>query len=248
MSYRDHDDEVSASFSPPDPTRDSFDSTSTTSLILERINPRYDDPYKPEGELSDDDDDDLERGSGRLGGAVGTKHPMEKKVTRAVYIVGGLLVGGWLLALVLYLSREAYRYQPSPHEPGKSITMDQVQSGMWRARRMGITWVDGEKDGLMLVPYGGQDRFLEVQDVRNEAQRKVLMKKRSIEWEGVTIGVGHHWPSPDLKHVLLASDTQSVGLPCESVLYRRLNYDSIGDIRFRRSIGSYMSTRRRWSR
>jgi len=261
--YRDRDDEVSASFSPPDTTRGSIDSTSTTSLILERINtqhktPRYDDPDKPEGVFSeddDDDDDDLERGNGRLGGVGGTKNPMEKKMTRAVYIVGGLLVAGWLLALVVYLSREAYRYQSSPHDPGatvmkpgKSITMEQVQSGIWRARRKGIRWINGEKDGLMLVPNAGTDRYLEVQDVRDKANRQVLVKKRNVEWEGESIGVGQYWPSPDLKHVLLASDMQSVGYMCWIFAWNDANLrvgGSIGDIRFRPNIGSCMSTRRR---
>lgn len=238
LPYR--DDELNASFSPPpddaESRRSSVDTTSTTSLILERIHPdgrqraRYDDPDAPrgkEGDYSDDDDDDaaaaaadddddLDIESGAM-----PKHlrPMESRVRRAVYIIAGALVGGWLLALVVYLSREAYRFRTTPHDPsathgakaGKSITMDQVFDGTWRAQKKGIQWIGGEKDGLMLVPDSGHGPFLEVQDVRNDTNRQVLMNKRNIKWDGRGVYVTKYWPSPDMKHVLCASNTESVG-------------------------------------
>lgn len=156
--YRDDEDHtLSASFSP----RSSIDSTSTTSLILDRINPTGSGAREPlfgnkEGAFPapDEDDDDLERA------AAPPSKPAEASVRRITYIVGGLLVGAWVIALVVYLSREAYRFKPAPHDPdatalaspGKSMTLDQVQSGVWRPRRRGIEWISGDRDGLMLVP------------------------------------------------------------------------------------------------
>jgi dipeptidyl aminopeptidase len=263
------DDTLNASFSPPtdedDTRRSSIDSTSTTSLILERIHPdgrepkRYDDPDAPrdkEGDFSDDDDDeeDLDLESGATAPHL---RPMENKVRRAVYIIGGVLVGGWLLALIVYLSREAYRFQTSPHDPaatasakaGKSITLDQVQSGTWRARKKGIQWIDGERDGLMLVPDGNQG-FLEIHDVKNDTNKHVLMERGRISWEGKSVGVGKYWPSPDLKHVLCASHVQSVGfLLSFSLRFAEADEEvSIGDIRSRQYIGYYMLTRKRRNR
>jgi dipeptidyl aminopeptidase len=182
---------------------------------------------------------------------------MENKVRRAVYIIGGVLVGGWLLALIVYLSREAYRFQTSPHDPaatasakaGKSITLDQVQSGTWRARKKGIQWIDGERDGLMLVPDGNQG-FLEIHDVKNDTNKYVLMERGRISWEGKSVGVGKYWPSPDLKHVLCASHVQSVGfLLSFSLRFAEADDEvSIGDIRSRQYIGYYMLTRKRRNR
>ena len=238
------DDELNASFSPPpddgESRRSSIDSTSTTSLILERIHPdgrqrvRYDDPDAPrdkEADFSDDDDDndddddddrDRDNDDDALDIESGTTQerlrPMESKVRRAVYIIAGALIGGWLVALAVYLSREAYRFHATPHDPsathgakaGKSVTMDQVFSGAWRPRTQAIQWIAGERDGLMLVPGSGQAPFLEVQDVRNDSSRQVLMDKKNIKWDGRRIYVVKYWPSPDLKHVLCASNTKSV--------------------------------------
>lgn len=231
------DDELNASFSPPpdddaESRRSSVDSTSTTSLILERIHPdgrqhvRYDDPDAPrdkEADFSDDDDDDdRDNDDDALDIESGTTkerlRPMESRVRRAVYIIAGALVGGWLVALAVYLSREAYRFHATPHDPsathgskaGKSVTMDQVFSGAWRPRKKGIQWIAGKRDGLMLVPGSGQAPFLEVQDVRNDSSRQVLMDKRNVKWDGRSVYVVKYWPSPDLKHVLCASNTKSV--------------------------------------
>jgi dipeptidyl aminopeptidase len=209
--YRD-DDEVAASFNPPHSARSSMDSTSTTSLILERIGkpipPRYDDPEKrAEFDDDDDDDDDLEAAS-RIAGAGGDN----KGIRKIVYIVGGILIGSWLLALVVYLSREAYRSSADPvTTTGKTITMEQVMGGEWRARRKGIEWIAGERDGLMLVP-NGQQGYLEVHDVKDADSITVLVKNRNIDVDGQIVGISKYWPSRDLKKVLLASDVERVGL------------------------------------
>ncbi|KAA8908662.1 putative dipeptidyl-aminopeptidase B [Sphaerosporella brunnea] len=235
--YQDHNDDLAASFNPPnDSTRSSIDTTSTTSLILERINhpsalpPRYDDPdEKHDGVISDDDDEDLEAGH--------RKHPNasdnRKEMRKIAYIVGGTLIGSWLIALVIYLSHQAYKYQAAPHDPaatslikpGKTITMDQVQGGQWRARRKGIEWIGGEKDGLMLVPYG-QRGYLEVHDVKDKSSITVLMKERSIEVGGLKIAVTKYWPSTDLKKVLCASDVQSHWRHSFSARYWILDVDT----------------------
>lgn len=216
--YRDDEDDLAASFSP----RTSTSSTSTTSLILDRINPGGQGAREPlfrnkEASSLDDDDDvdlsDLER----AGGAPAAK-AAEKSMRRIAYIMGALLVGSWLLALGVYLSREAYRFQAAPHnpdatalaKPGKSITLEQVQSGVWRPRRRGIAWIAGERDGLMLVPDAGNGAFLEVQDVRNSSFHSTLLVNRSFTYQGALVGIGRQWPSPDLQKVLVASDVQSV--------------------------------------
>ncbi|KAI5804934.1 putative dipeptidyl-aminopeptidase B [Geopyxis carbonaria] len=217
-------DEVGDSFSPPgdESTRSSIESTSTTSLILERIHPGervnipYDDPEarNKEAESSDDEDDyDADVELGRMQ----KLKPMEKKVRRAVYIIGALLIGGWLLSLVVYLSRESYRVQDIPHDPsatatvkaGKKLLLDHVMSGQFRATKRSVQWLDGEQDGLMLVS-GGTEGFLEIHNIKNETDVKVLMKKSQVDDRGQVVSVQKYWPSPDLKHVLVATDLQSV--------------------------------------
>jgi dipeptidyl aminopeptidase len=233
-----HDNDLEASFSPPSergrdnfPGRSSLDSVSTTSLVLERIHPSgrdnilYDDPEAAvadkENLLSDDEDDyspDIERGRDAL------LKPMEKKMRRAVYIVAGVLIGGWVLALIVYLSKESIRLRDAPHEAGAAkpgmatepLTMDQVHGGTWLASKRGIQWIsDGQKDGLMLVPGAGtpDQGYLEIHDVRNDSDRHVLMRKKTIKYDRKTIRVSKYWPSPDLKHVLLASSVKSVCVP-----------------------------------
>ncbi|CCX08607.1 Similar to Probable dipeptidyl-aminopeptidase B; acc. no. D5GM60, partial [Pyronema omphalodes CBS 100304] len=207
--YRDDDhdaDEVNAAFATP--TRRSIDSTSTTSLILERIHPdgqHYDDPdalNEKHGAYPESDDEDLDIESGAP-----HMKPMENKVKRYVYIIAGVLVGGWLLALLVYLGREAYN-------PGKAaavnnpITIEQIHTGMWRPRKKGIQWISGESDGLMLVP-DGDEGYLEVQDVRNSSYKNILMKHRTINVGDVSVAVSRFWPSPDLKKVLVASHVES---------------------------------------
>lgn len=220
--YRDDEDHApqprgEASNSP----RSSMDSTSTTSLILERLNRDGDDiayDSAPEQE---------EKGVGRdiEGGMLHLK-PVEKKVRRAVYILGALMVGAWTLALVIYVSREHYRFTDTTHDPsstpttllGKLITLDQVMGGAWRSSRHSIQWIDGPtgaEDGLLLTQNpSGSDNFLEVNDVTNSSNTIVLMKTRNLQGSGQPIQVSGVWPSPDLKHVLVSSNVQSVWLPC----------------------------------
>lgn len=227
-------DELNASFSPPNrgsrSNRSSFESTSTTSLILERINPDEAPrrPYDPPAgssqtkEAYDDDEDeysdidpDVELGSSRGRNLI--QKPMEKKVRRIVYIIGAVLVGGWLLALAIYVSTGSYKAVDTPHDPaatstvkpGKRLHLDQILQGRWRAQSKPVKWVDGEKDGLMLVS-GGYKGFVEVQDVNDREYSKILMKKKEIPVDGRPVAVTKYWPSPDLNQLLLATDVESV--------------------------------------
>lgn len=231
--YRDR--EVDDSFSPPgeddNSGRNSVDSTSTTSLILERIHPdgRENSPYNgPQAEKDNDGglsdggyDPDVEKSP--------TPHlrPMEKKARRAVYIVGGLLVGCWLLALAVYLSREAYRTPQldgvstgqhlnniSPSKPitskGKPITLEQIQAGSWSPVKQNIVWIDGEQDGLMLVASRDTNsNFLEIHNVKDKKDRRVLMKERMFTHEGNEFHIERYWPSPDLKYLLVMSNFET---------------------------------------
>lgn len=215
--YRDAQGHGSREDRPSDSPRSSMDSTSTTSLILERLNrdcDRDDDSVAPDhGEK--EDEMDLEARTLRL-------KPAEKKVKRAIYILGAIMVGSWLLALVIYVSREHYRFTETPHDPaatattkaGKTITLDQVMGGSWRGSRHEIQWIDGStgtEDGLLLtkVP-SGSNNFLEVQDVTNSSNTVVLMQSRNLQGSGRPVIASKVWPSPDLKRVLVASDVQTV--------------------------------------
>ena len=151
--YRDGD--IAASFLPPGADADasprsSLDSTSTTSLILERIGTtprrsRYDDPDDA-ARGGYDDPVDLEAGPKK-----DEKQLMEKKMRRIVYIVAFALIGAWVVALIVYLSKEAYKYQANTDDMetpnvGRTISMEQIQSGLWRPRKKGIQWIEGEQD------------------------------------------------------------------------------------------------------
>ncbi|PUU76384.1 putative dipeptidyl-aminopeptidase B [Tuber borchii] len=202
-----------------DSNRSSMDSTSTTSLILERLNHEGPDDspdrYESSGRVQReklDEDDDLE-----IGLAAPLK-PMERKVRRAMYLLAFLMVGGWLLALVVYVSREHFGSPDVAHDPsatstqkaGKKITLNQVMQGAWRSRTHRIQWIDGprgDQDGLLLTQSSfGIGNFLEVQDVRNDSNTIVLMKDGTLQGNGQPISAVKSWPSPDMKKVLVASD------------------------------------------
>lgn len=217
--YRDAEGqfETGASDSP----RSSMDSTSTTSLILERLNrdgdgdEDEDDSIKLNHREKEEEGVDLEASTLRL-------KPAEKKVKRVIYILGAVMVGSWLLALVIFVSREHYRFTETPHDPaattttkaGKTITLDQVMGGSWRSSKHEIKWVDGStgaEDGLLLTESPPEsNNFLEVQDVTNSSNTIVLMQSRNLQGPGRPITASKVWPSPGLGKVLVASNIQSV--------------------------------------
>lgn len=213
--YRDTEGHASRETGINDSPRSSMDSTSTTSLILERLNRDGDDDSgAPDHREKEDGGVDLEARNLHL-------RPAEKKVKRAIYILGVVMVGSWLLALVIYVSREHYRFTETPHDPaatattkaGRTITLDQVMGGSWRSSRREIQWIDGStgaEDGLLLTKTpSGSSNFLEVQDVTNSSNTIVLMQSQSLQGSGQPIIAAKVWPSPDLKRVLVASNVQT---------------------------------------
>ncbi len=157
------------------------------------------------------------------------RRPNEKKIRRIIWSLGGLCCGGWLLALILFLSRQTYKpastipFDPAAtasHGSGKTITLDEFLTGAWRPRSAQISWIAGAngEDGLLLErEKPGQD-YLIVEDVRSKKPGAEALPKQTLMKSG-TFGVrsGHKadgsevrasksWPSKDLKRVLVMSE------------------------------------------
>lgn len=144
-----------------------------------------------------------------------------------IWSLGGLCIAGWLLALVLFLSRHPYPIIPgsssklsssSPYNSDKAVTLEQVLQGRWRAKKHSISWIKGSKgeDGLLLEKEGGEGRdFLVVEDVRSRKPSSAalnsitLMKKGAFKVNGVPVYPSKVWPSPDLRKVLVMSEEHS---------------------------------------
>ncbi|MCJ1313494.1 hypothetical protein MMC25_007173 [Agyrium rufum] len=154
------------------------------------------------------------------------EEPMSDKTKRAIWTLCGLCLVGWLIALFLFLSQGTYRHSSTvPHDPaatttrgsGKTITLDQVMSGQWSPRRQSISWIAGSngEDGLLLERggSGGKD-WLVVEDVRSRKpgvaalEKKSLIKYSGFKVNGQQVYASDAVPSPDLKKVLVSSDTQ----------------------------------------
>ena len=234
--YHDHEDErkpLTQDFSSSDPARKSLDSitsSSDTSIALERLN-----------------EDGSATGNGRTKSVPGTgtpsntvedydeedgfyrpplRRPLEKRNRRIMWALGGLCLGGWLLALVLFLSRQTYRHASSiPFDPtattshgsGKVVTLDQYLTGAWRPRHQQISWIAGAngEDGLLLEQDGGPGKdYLVVKDVRSRAHSaeaqdsQTLMKDGRFKADGLDVQPNRVWPSNDLKKVLIISNEQ----------------------------------------
>ncbi|KAL8947102.1 MAG: hypothetical protein Q9222_006577, partial [Ikaeria aurantiellina] len=143
------------------------------------------------------------------------------------WALGGLCTAGWLLALVLFLSRHAYPLtsgaskntttSPIPHSE-KAVTLDEVLQGRWRAQRHSISWIKGAnaEDGLLLEKGAGGGRdYLVIEDVRSRKpgsgslESKTLMKAGMFKVDGAQVNPNRAWPSPDLKKVLVMSEETS---------------------------------------
>ncbi|MCJ1297594.1 hypothetical protein MMC08_000381 [Hypocenomyce scalaris] len=207
-----------------DPSRPSFDtatSASTTSIILEQLDPNGHAkplPKPPDKDEQYDEEEAFYRPS--------TGRPVDKKVRRIIWSLGGLCLGGWFLALVLFLSRQTYKHASTiPHDPaatasrgsGKTVTLDQVLGGQWRARSHDITWIEGAngEDGLLLERNGAFGRdYLVVEDVRSRKadtesyDSRTLMKDGAFKVDGTSVYPSKVWPSRDLDKVLVMSDEQ----------------------------------------
>ena len=227
--YKDEDD--LEPFNPHSSTSDrshvsseSVTSISSSSIELECLNARgikTDDGHAAGIEQKDEDYDEED----------GLVHPpiirpMDKRFRKTVWALGGLCLGGWLLALVLFLSRQHYRHSSNiPYDPaatvsrgsGKAVTLDQVLGVQWHPRAHDISWINGPngEDGLLLEKERGSDRgYLVVEDVRSRKDGVesldsiTLMKKRTFDVGKGDISASRVWPSKDFKKVLIASDVQ----------------------------------------
>ncbi|THV53803.1 hypothetical protein BGAL_0041g00090 [Botrytis galanthina] len=230
---------------------DSVASTaSTTSLVFDRIGERVaangsEKPtmvtpkFPPRGEMAYADDEhtqihldeeeekdyDMEDGAFLTNGA--TNKSVDKKLRRLIWIIGGVFIGAWVLALFMFLGKQAYKHSSeSPHDPqatssrgsGKKVTMDQVMGGQWRATKHSISWIEGAngEDGLLLEQGSVGKDYLIVEDVRTQSPSAVgtldtmtLMKNGYFEVAGRSLTPSKVYPSKDLKKVLVATDVQS---------------------------------------
>ncbi|KAF4637516.1 hypothetical protein G7Y89_g573 [Cudoniella acicularis] len=178
-------------------------------------------------EEEEKEEDDLESGPFLTKGVTGKT--VDKKLRRLIWVVGGIFVGAWVVALILFLARQSYRHSSEiPHDPtatstrgsGKQITLDQVMGGAWRANKQGISWIEGAngEDGLLLEQGVAGKDYLVVEDIRGSKDKegnaaamatKTLMKQSSFEYNGNRLTPSRVFPSKNLKKVLLATGVQS---------------------------------------
>ncbi|CAJ2501400.1 Uu.00g042530.m01.CDS01 [Anthostomella pinea] len=217
-------------------SHDSLSSVSTTSLVFERLGERE----KPNGNLSDfnnedplkDGSDDDERGAFLASAASQRRVGMDRKLKRIILILAGVFVAVWLVGLVTYVSSKSYQHaSEKEHDPaatnsrghGKKLTIDQVMAGYWRAESHEISWIEGAngEDGLLLERAARGKDYLVVEDVRSQngehtdarrsvASSQTLMKNAWFNVGGKQLTPEQVWPSPDLKKVLIATDTKSI--------------------------------------
>ena len=170
------------------------------------------------------EDEDYDEEDGLVPAAL--VRPMDRRFRRVIWSLGGLCMGGWLLALVLFLSQQKYIHSSNiPYDPtatvsrgsGKAVTLDQVLGGQWRPKSHDISWISGAKgeDGLLLEKENGSGKdYLVVEDVRsrkegaNSLDSITLMKKGHFDVGSEHVYASRVWPSKDLTKVLVASDVQ----------------------------------------
>ena len=203
---------------------DTATSASTASLVLEQLNGTAqlhpnEVPLKPtQGFEYRDDDSDLElprylRPAGKAA---------EKRAKRLMTLIAAVGLGGWIVALVLFLLGGRYKHPstlPYDHDTpsklaAKKITLEQVQNGWWSPRHHAISWIAGAtgEDGLLLEQGQAGKDYLVVEDVRNRKENSMtqssvtLIKDMFFDVNGERIQPDEVWPSPDLKSVLVMSD------------------------------------------
>ena len=157
------------------------------------------------------------------------EQPPSTRVRVVVWTLCGLCLGGWLLALFLFLrsgtipipSGLASNPLATPSKGSekpvsvKAVTLDQVLGGQWRARSKQVSWIKGAdgEDGLIMERQGGSGRdYLVVEDVRSRKDengaidRQTLMKEGYFQVDGHQVYPSKVWPSVDLKKVLVMSE------------------------------------------
>ncbi|RDW71473.1 putative dipeptidyl-aminopeptidase B [Coleophoma cylindrospora] len=171
------------------------------------------------------DYDDLETGP-FLHNRDGADKGVDKKLRRLIWIIGGIFIGVWLFTIAVFLFRQTYRHaSTTPHDPqatasrgnGKKVTLEQVMTGQWRARKHDISWIEGAngEDGLLLETGQAGKPYLVVEDVRNDGgdasvhASKTLMDQASFHAGDRSLYPNRVTPSKDLKKVLIATDYQS---------------------------------------
>ncbi|KAF2674488.1 putative dipeptidyl-aminopeptidase B [Microthyrium microscopicum] len=214
-----------------DSTRTSLDTDSTSSIVLENLNgfaARHsaNEPYsdKPLHGHPLDDDDDVEAHPGtHFNGIV----PIDRKARRVIWLIALLCLVGWGLAAAQFVISGGYKHASTrPHDPaatqtvgsGRKVTLDQVLTGAWRARKHAIRWIAGPEgqDGLLLEAGGGRGGYLVVDDVRNregQAQvmgdaKRILMLSPHFTVGSASVYPAETWPSPNLRTVLVMSGKQ----------------------------------------
>ncbi|KAI5861671.1 dipeptidyl peptidase IV N-terminal region-domain-containing protein [Durotheca rogersii] len=219
----------------PRPSTDSLSSVSTTSLVFERL----DEWEKRNDELADlDEEDPLHHGSddGRgefLASTTGNRLVgMDRTFKRVLLIAAGLFVAAWVVGLLSYLSTKSYQHaSEQEHNPAatasrgsrKKVTLDQVLDGYWRPQSHEISWIKGAngEDGLLLERGALGKDYLVVEDVRSRnaqhtaaggkvASSQTLIKEPWFNGGDSQLHPDRVWPSPDLKKVLIATDTKDV--------------------------------------
>lgn len=220
-----------------DHSRNSVDSTSSvssTSAVLEHLN----DPAgrNSNGHMKVDPKTPLMRDRDEKYDEEQTyrrpeEQPPSTRVRVVVWTLCGLCLGGWLLALFLFLRSGTLPGSsiisstplgiPSDLSDKpvseKAVTLDQVLGGQWAARSKHVSWIQGAtgEDGLIMERAGGSGRdYLVVEDVRsrkdeaNAADRQTLMKDGGFQVDGHQVYPSQVWPSVDLKKVLVLSEKQ----------------------------------------
>lgn len=215
-----------------DPSRrsvDSVTSVSSTSVVLQHLNESAanGNTYKkinPRTPLIGDKDEHYDEEENHYTSAA--EQPVKRKVRIVLLALCGLCLGGWLLALFLFLSQGTDRHSMAiPYAPaatasrgsGKTVTLDQVLGGQWSPRSRSISWIKGAsgEDGLLMEKAGGSGRdYLVVEDVRSRKEdasavhQTTLMKTGGFQVDGVKVYPNKVWPSEDLRKVLVLSDEQ----------------------------------------
>ncbi|KAI0897074.1 dipeptidyl peptidase IV N-terminal region-domain-containing protein [Annulohypoxylon nitens] len=220
----------------PRPSHDSLSSVSTTSLVFERLGERE----KLNGELADLEDEDPLRHDRDSEDEEGSFLPLppkrvvgvDKNFKRFMLVLVGIFLSAWVVGLFTYLSTKSYQHSSQKeHDPaatasrgsGKKVTLDQVMEGYWRPQSHSISWIAGAngEDGLLLEKGAGGKDYLVVEDVRSQnedhtanggkiAAAQTLMKERIFDAGDRKLYPDRVWPSPDLKKVLIATDTRDV--------------------------------------
>ena len=187
---------------------------------------RVDDEHAGDSLEDEESGDILETGPFLNGDLVGKS--VDKRFRRLIWIVGGVFIGAWLVALALFLFSQAYRHSSEiPHDPaatatrgnGKKVTLDQVLGQEWRPRKQSISWIEGAngEDGLLLEQGVIGKDYLVVEDVRRSKsgedaaslETKTLMKNGYFRVKEEGLSSRYVFPSKDLKKVLVATDVQT---------------------------------------